>query len=76
MVEIIAELNAQKQILVDGAAQAGVMQADLTKYWIPYNSVLALFNGLLDALDEINDRLNTVEAGLANRMLCKKYDPV
>lgn len=76
---IITELNTQRQIFVDGTSQAGSMQVNTTQYWIPYYSVLALFNGLF-ALTELNNRLITTEADIvtlkadmANRMLCTKY---
>jgi hypothetical protein len=49
------------------------MQADVTKYWIPYNEILAIFNEVATALTDLDGRLIAAEAGLANRMLCTKY---
>ena len=71
---IIAELNAQKQIFTEGTSNSGPIQANTTQYWMPYYSVLALFNGLSDALTELNGRVDTLEEQMANRILCKKYD--
>jgi hypothetical protein len=66
-------LNVAKDNLIAKKALAGVMQVDAQKYYIPYDEVLAIFSEVSTALTDLNNRLITAEAGLANRMLCTKY---
>jgi hypothetical protein len=73
-------LNAAKDNLIAKKAEAGVMPADIARYYIPYDEVLAIFTETASVLTELNGRLLTAEASIvtlqaemANRMLCTKY---
>ena len=66
-------LNAAKEALIAKQALAGIMPVDIQKYYIPFDEVLAIFTETASLLTELNERLVTAEANIANRMLCTKY---
>ena len=57
----LTELNAAKDTLAAGMATAGVMQADIQKYWIPYTQLFTLFTEVIDKLGDIVDKINDIE---------------
>ena len=58
---IITELNLQKQRLTDAVSKGGAIPTNTSQYWMPYYSVLALFNGLSDSLTEISKNTDALE---------------
>lgn len=55
----LTNLNAAKQTLIDGMVNAGVMQVDAQKYYIPLSEVLVIFNEVISILTELKNSVDT-----------------
>ena len=57
----LTNLNAAKQSIVDGKVNAGVMQVDAQKYYIPLDEILTLFTEVASALTELDGKIDALD---------------